>query len=88
MVSVANLTRGTARVLSGGRPVGIHTETHAYPLEQANQALDDLRNGRFRVLRCWCLTRDAPGRKALAWCGERQDRIGDGAVTLQTANAK
>ncbi|HAG21377.1 MAG TPA: alcohol dehydrogenase, partial [Pseudomonas sp.] len=26
----------------------IHTETHAYPLEQANQALDDLRNGRFQ----------------------------------------
>ena len=47
MVSVANLTRRTAGVLSGGRPVGIHTETHAYPLEQANRALDDLRNGRF-----------------------------------------
>jgi len=49
VVSVANLTRQDGLdFFPVAAQVGIHTETHAYPLEQANQALDDLRNGRFQ----------------------------------------
>jgi propanol-preferring alcohol dehydrogenase len=49
LVSVANLTRQDGlEFFPVAAQVGIHTETHAYPLEQANQALDDLRNGRFQ----------------------------------------
>jgi len=49
VVSVANLTRQDGlEFFPVAAQVGIHTETHAYPLEQANQALDDLRNGRFQ----------------------------------------
>lgn len=46
--SIANLTRQDAiefLPLAAGIP--IQTDVHPYPLEQANQALDDLRNGRF-----------------------------------------
>ncbi len=49
IVSVANLTRDDGREffeLAG--QIDIRTETVAYPLEQANAALDDLRNGRFQ----------------------------------------
>jgi len=49
VVSVANLTRQDGLdFFPVAAQVGIQTETHAYPLEQANQALDDLRNGRFQ----------------------------------------
>jgi len=49
VVSVANLTRQDGlEFFPVAAQVGLHTETHAYPLEQANQALDDLRNGRFQ----------------------------------------
>lgn len=46
--SVANLTRQDGEefmALAGGMP--IRTETHAYPLERANEALDGLRRGAF-----------------------------------------
>ena len=46
--SVANLTRRDGEEflpLAAGIPV--HTEVHSYPLENANEALDDLRRGRF-----------------------------------------
>jgi alcohol dehydrogenase, propanol-preferring len=47
--SVANLTRQDGEKFIALAPqVPIHTEVSAYPLEQANQALDDLRAGRFR----------------------------------------
>lgn len=46
--SVANLTRADAtRFLSLAATVPIHTEVHVRPLEEANEALDDLRAGRF-----------------------------------------
>lgn len=46
--SVANLTRedGVA-FLQVAPQVPVKTATHLYPLEQANEALDDLRQGRF-----------------------------------------
>ncbi len=48
LVSVANLTRQDGIDFLGLAPkVGIVTETTRYPLDQANRALDDLRNGRF-----------------------------------------
>ncbi len=46
--SVANLTRRDGEeflALAAAAP--LRTETHTYPLAQANQALDDLRHGRF-----------------------------------------
>jgi alcohol dehydrogenase, propanol-preferring len=47
--SVANLTRRDGEEFLALAPkVPIHTEVETYPLEAANQALDDLRNGRFR----------------------------------------
>ena len=47
--SVANLTRRDGEEFLGLAPkVPIHTEVETYPLDAANQALDDLRNGRFR----------------------------------------
>jgi propanol-preferring alcohol dehydrogenase len=47
--SVANLTRRDGEEFIALAPqVPVHTEVSAYPLEQANQALDDLRAGRFR----------------------------------------
>ncbi|HET8564992.1 MAG TPA: zinc-dependent alcohol dehydrogenase family protein [Solirubrobacterales bacterium] len=47
--SVANLTREDGEEFLALAPqVPVHTEVSAYPLEEANQALDDLRAGRFR----------------------------------------
>ena len=46
--SVANLTRRDAEEFLGIAPrVPIHTHVTTYPLAAANQALDDLRHGRF-----------------------------------------
>jgi propanol-preferring alcohol dehydrogenase len=46
--SVANLTRKDGEEFLALAPkIPIRTETNPYPLEQANQALDDLRCGRF-----------------------------------------
>jgi propanol-preferring alcohol dehydrogenase len=46
--SVANLTRADGEEFLAIAPhVPVRTETRAYPLNQANQALDDLRHGRF-----------------------------------------
>jgi propanol-preferring alcohol dehydrogenase len=48
LVSVANLTRQDGiDFLKLAPEIGIVTETTCYPLNQANQALDDLRAGRF-----------------------------------------
>jgi len=47
--SVANLTRRDAEEFLRLAPeAGIHTEVVDYPLEKANEALDDLRQGRLR----------------------------------------
>jgi alcohol dehydrogenase, propanol-preferring len=47
--SVANLTRRDAEEFFALAPkAGVRTETVAYPLERANEALSDLRGGRFR----------------------------------------
>jgi alcohol dehydrogenase, propanol-preferring len=47
--SVANLTRADAREFLALAPrVPVRTEIHTYPLERANEALADLRAGRFR----------------------------------------
>jgi alcohol dehydrogenase, propanol-preferring len=47
--SVANLTRRDGEEFIGLAPqVPVRTEVEVYPLEEANQALDDLRAGRFR----------------------------------------
>jgi propanol-preferring alcohol dehydrogenase len=49
IVSVANLTREDAvEFLALAPRAGVRTTTTAYPLEQANEALDDLRHGRFQ----------------------------------------
>jgi len=46
--SVANLTRRDGEEFLALAPqVPVRTEVHAYPLEDANRALDDLRAGRF-----------------------------------------
>jgi len=46
--SVANLTRRDGEeFLPLAARIPVHTTVHAYPLEQANEALDDLRQGRF-----------------------------------------
>ena len=48
IVSVANLTRADGeRFMEVAARVPIRTEVHPYPLERANQALADLRAGRF-----------------------------------------
>ena len=48
LVSVANLTRQDGLdFLKLAPQIGIVTKTTAYPLEQANRALEDLRAGRF-----------------------------------------
>jgi propanol-preferring alcohol dehydrogenase len=48
LLSVANLTRQDGLDFLGQAPrMGIVTKTTRYPLRQANQALDDLRAGRF-----------------------------------------
>jgi propanol-preferring alcohol dehydrogenase len=47
--SVANLTRRDGEEFIALAPeAGVRTEVEAYPLEEANQALEDLRAGRFR----------------------------------------
>jgi propanol-preferring alcohol dehydrogenase len=49
IVSVANLTREDAReFLTVARKAGVRTTTTRYPLEQANEALADLRAGRLQ----------------------------------------
>jgi len=46
--SVANLTRRDGEEFLALAPkVPVRTEVHPYPLERANEALDDLRHGRF-----------------------------------------
>lgn len=48
IVSVANLTREDAHdFFSTGIATGVRTRTRAYPLERANEAMADLRHGRF-----------------------------------------
>lgn len=48
IVSVANLTRQDGEeFLPLAASIPVQTEVHVYPLEQTNQALDDLRAGRF-----------------------------------------
>ncbi len=49
LASVANLTRQDAvEFLALAPKAGIRTTTTVYPLERANEALDDLRHGRFQ----------------------------------------
>ncbi len=49
IVSVANLTRQDARSFFAIAPkAGVRTTTNVYPLRRANDALDDLRTGRFQ----------------------------------------
>lgn len=49
LCSVANLTRKDGEeFLSLAPKIPVRTEIHTYPLVQVNQALDDLRHGRFR----------------------------------------
>lgn len=49
IMSVANLTRQDGLDFLGLAPrIGIVTQTNRYPLDQANQALDDLRAGLFQ----------------------------------------
>jgi len=49
ILSVANLTRQDAHDFLAIAPaVGIRTRTTIYPLDQANEALDDLRAGRIQ----------------------------------------
>jgi len=49
LVSVANLTRQDATTfLPIAQQAGVRTTTTIYPLERANEALDDLRAGRFQ----------------------------------------
>jgi propanol-preferring alcohol dehydrogenase len=46
--SVANLTRRDGEEFLALAPqIPIKTEVHVYPLIKANEALDDLRHGRF-----------------------------------------
>jgi propanol-preferring alcohol dehydrogenase len=48
LVSVANLTRRDGEeFLPLAAQIPVHTTVHSYPLEQANEALEDLRQGRF-----------------------------------------
>ena len=48
LASVANLTRADGRdILELAPRAGVRTEVHPYPLERANEALEDLRAGRF-----------------------------------------
>jgi len=48
IVSVANLTRADGeRFMQVAAGLPLRTEVHPYPLERANEALADLRAGRF-----------------------------------------
>ena len=45
---MANLTRRDGEeLLALATQIPLTTEVHVYPLERANEALDDLREGRF-----------------------------------------
>jgi propanol-preferring alcohol dehydrogenase len=47
--SVANLTRADAREFLALAPkAGVHAEVTRYPLDRANEALSDLRDGRLQ----------------------------------------
>ena len=47
--SIANLTRRDAKdFFAMSSSIPLRTEIHVYPLEKANEALDDLRNGKFQ----------------------------------------
>jgi propanol-preferring alcohol dehydrogenase len=49
LLSVANLTRQDAvEFLALAPRIGVRTTTTVYALERANEALDDLRHGRFQ----------------------------------------
>ena len=49
ILSVANLTRADATEFLGVAPqAGVRAETTTYPLRRANEALEDLRHGRFQ----------------------------------------
>jgi propanol-preferring alcohol dehydrogenase len=49
LLSVANLTRRDAvEFLQVAPQAQVRTTTHVYPLERANEALADLRAGRFQ----------------------------------------
>jgi propanol-preferring alcohol dehydrogenase len=49
LVSVANLTRDDGRAFLAAAPqAGVKTTTIVYPLARANEALADLRHGRFQ----------------------------------------
>lgn len=49
LVSVANLTRADATEFLALAPKAhVHPDTVTYPLARANEALDDLRHGRFQ----------------------------------------
>jgi propanol-preferring alcohol dehydrogenase len=55
VVSVANLTRADAREFLAIAPMsGVKTEVVSYPLEQANEALADLRDGRLQGAAVLC----------------------------------
>lgn len=48
LCSVANLTiRDGIEFMQLAQEIYIHTETHVYPLQNTNEALDDLRHGRY-----------------------------------------
>jgi propanol-preferring alcohol dehydrogenase len=50
LCSVANLTRRDAQEFMRIAPeVPVHTITETFPLEQANEALDQLRSGKLQV---------------------------------------
>jgi propanol-preferring alcohol dehydrogenase len=56
LVSVANLTRADAReFLAIAHKSGLKTEVVRYPLERANEALDDLRGGRLQGAAVLCV---------------------------------
>jgi propanol-preferring alcohol dehydrogenase len=49
LISVANLTRADAREFLALAPqAGVRTQVRRYPLDQANAALADLREGRLQ----------------------------------------
>ena len=55
VISVANLTRADAREFFAIVPqAGVRTAVSCYPLEQANEALDDLRGGRLQGAAVLC----------------------------------
>ena len=55
VISVANLTRADAEEFLAVAPqAGVRTAVSCYPLEQANEALDDLRGGRLQGAAVLC----------------------------------